>query len=509
MSLAITAIYLLPIQDALPQTVQYTFRREVFARMDRSVPWGEAGALAIRSFVPFAYGRLVHDVADDVPQRYWLSDNGYAGSVVLALAAFAVIRSRRRIRWLFLGLAVFGLFAGSDAPVVSELLAMLPLFKIALNERLIVLCAFGLVALAALGVEAIEKRMLMIVSAATLVALAIAVAALWPLMKAARLTDDLLAANAAFLLVPLLILPLLWRKPAVIIVLLVAQRWLEMGDFWPTVPASMAAPRIELPKSEEPFRVVGLGNVLVPNSASYLGLEDVRGYQAMNLTFFHETYGLWSEAPPVGANVVKDLGRPFLDLMNVRYAFTERDAPLPADWRVIRREPTYQIAENTRALPRAFVPKTIICGADALQSMVAETDFAARAWLRGDCAATEIANANGRVRTTRRTPARLQLDIETDGPGWVVVTESAWRGWRASAVDVEGNGKRLPLRRANHAFLAFEVPAGRTTVELLYRPRSFVFGAVISAVALVLSLAFLIVWRRGNRTAVSAYTPSA
>jgi hypothetical protein len=466
--------------------VQYTFRREVFARMDRSVPWHEAGALAIRSFVPFAYGRLVHDVADDAPQRYWLSDNGYAGSVVLALAAFGVIRSKRRIRWLFLGFAIFGLLAGSDAPIVSDLLAMLPLLEIALNERLIVLCAFGLVALAVLGIECVRDAW---VPLATLVILAIAVIALWPSMRAANLSVELLAKNTAYLLVPLVILAFV-RQPKLILVLLVAQRWFEMGDFWPTFDANLATPRIALPQSDEPFRVVGLGDVLVPNSAAYLGLEDVRGYQAMNLTFFHETYGLWSEAPPVGANLVKDLGRPFLSLMNVRYAFARKDAKLPEHWKPIRVERDYLIAENSRALPRAFIPRTVICGVDALQAMTTETDFAARAWLRGDCGATETPNGTGVVRTIRKTPAHLALRVQTSAPGWVVVTESAWRGWRAT----DAAGKRLPLRRANHAFLAFHVPAGETAVDLVYRPRSFVLGAAISAVALAAFIAF-IMWR--------------
>ena len=483
-ALAITAIYLLPIQDALPQTVQYTFRREVFARMDRSVPWAEAGALAVRTFVPFAYGRLVHDVSDDAPMRYWLSDNGYAGSLVLALAAFAMLRSKRRERWVFLGMAIFGLLAGSDAPVISELLAQLPLFNIALNERLVVLCAFGLVALAVLAIDVLD-RAFTFVAGVTLVVLAVAIAALWPLMRAANLSVELLVSNALYLLVPLAIAPFFRTRVAVLIGLLLAQRWLEMGDFWPTLDAGLARPKLrlveQLPRTGEPYRVVGLGPVLPANSSAYLGLEDVRGYQAMNLTFFHDTYGLWSNSPPIGANVVEDLRVPFLSLMNVRYAFALRDVEPPEGWKVIGRENGYLLAENLRALPRAFLPRTIHCGGDALQSMIGETDFAARAWLRGDCESTPFANGTGAVRTTRRTPAHLTLDVQTTASSWVVVTESAWRGWRA----VDSRGKRLPLRRANHAFLAFQVPAGASRVELLYRPRSFVLGAWISGVAVL------------------------
>lgn len=502
-SLAITAIYLLPVQDALPQTVQYTFRREVFARMDRSLPWSEAGALAVRTFVPFAYGRLVHDVADDKPERYWLSDNGYAGSVVLALAVFALMRSKRRIRWLFLAMALFGVLAGSDAPFVSDLLAMLPLFKIALNERLIVLCAFGLVALAALGIESLDAK-LRIIAIATLTALAIFVAMLWPSMRAGNLSVELIATNAAFLLLPLAILPFVRKRPALILGLLLAQRWLEMGDFWPVVDPKLATPTLHFtfPK-DEPFRVVGLGDVLPPNGSAYYGLEDVRGYQAMNLTFFHETYGLWSVAPPVGANRVYDLSAAFLSLMNVRYAFTPPDATLPPGWRFVARERGYAIAENGAVLPRAFIPRMVHCGRDALPAMVGERDFGEQAWLQGDCERTPMPNGGGTVRTTRITPARLRLDIDAAAASWVVVTESAWRGWRA----VDSNGRRLRLRRANHAFLAFQAPAGKTRVELIYRPRSFVTGAIVSGISLVAFLAFCII--RMLRCAASSRSSSS
>ena len=131
-----------------------------------------------------------------------------------------------------------------------------------------------------------------------------------------------------------------------------------MGDFWPALDAGLATPKLrvveQLPRDGEPYRVVGLGPVLPANSSAYFGLEDVRGYQAMNLTFFHDTYGLWSKSPPVGANVVDDLRAPFLSLMNVRYAFARADAVLPAGWKVIGTEGGYLVAENQRVACLTF-----------------------------------------------------------------------------------------------------------------------------------------------------------
>jgi uncharacterized membrane protein YfhO len=79
------------------------------------------------------------------------------------------------------------------------------------------------------------------------------------------------------------------------------------------------------------------------------------------------------------------------------------------------------------------------------------------------------------------SPGHLRLDVRTGAEAWVVVSESAWRGWKA----FDAAGRRIALRRANETFLAFRAPAGTTRIDLVYRPRAFILGAAISAFALV------------------------
>jgi len=47
------------------------------------------------------------------------------------------------------------------------------------------------------------------------------------------------------------------------------------------------------------------------------------------------------------------------------------------------------------------------------------------------------------------------------------------------------DGKPMPLWRANYAFQALEVPAGKTKVELVYEDRAFLFGAILSVTTLL------------------------
>jgi len=60
-------------------------------------------------------------------------------------------------------------------------------------------------------------------------------------------------------------------------------------------------------------------------------------------------------------------------------------------------------------------------------------------------------------------------------------------GWRATL-----DGGAAPLLRANVAFRAVPVPAGRHEVELRYRPRSLILGLLVTAVTGLSALAFAV-----------------
>ncbi len=89
---------------------------------------------------------------------------------------------------------------------------------------------------------------------------------------------------------------------------------------------------------------------------------------------------------------------------------------------------------------------------------------------------------------------RQRIDVETPDEAMVVLTEAHYHNWT-----VEVDGKPAQLWRANYAFEAVEVPAGRHEVLLVYRDEAFRTGAVVSLCALSFCLArwFL----AGNRVA--------
>jgi uncharacterized membrane protein YfhO len=77
----------------------------------------------------------------------------------------------------------------------------------------------------------------------------------------------------------------------------------------------------------------------------------------------------------------------------------------------------------------------------------------------------------------------------------VVIAQAFYHNWRASVAD-----RPTPLLRANHAFQALQVPAGRQQVTLVYEDRAFYCGAVIS---LVSAVACVVIWLRGRKRSAS------
>jgi hypothetical protein len=98
---------------------------------------------------------------------------------------------------------------------------------------------------------------------------------------------------------------------------------------------------------------------------------------------------------------------------------------------------------------------------------------------------------------TEELPGRIELEVEREKPGLLVIARSHLPGWRAYV-----NGVEAPLWPANLAFSALALEAGRSKVELVYQPRSVQLGAICSLASLggLLALAW---WSRRREGALA------
>jgi hypothetical protein len=135
-------------------------------------------------------------------------------------------------------------------------------------------------------------------------------------------------------------------------------------------------------------------------------------------------------------------------------------------------------------LPRAYV----VSGArvaDGPSAMAAIADPAfdpAREVVLSEGSPAPISSTfSGTVRILSLRPNDLRLDAELSEPGYLVLVDAYNPGWRATV-----DGEDVPVLRANMAFRAVSVGAGRHVIEQAYHPRSVVVGFMVSGTTLAL-----------------------
>lgn len=503
-ALLLCAIYLLPHFEAIPQSAEYSFRQ-----LWRQLPRGDKPAAVLATlatdFFPFLHVRQWLDPA--IPGIR--AESPAVGSLALALAIYAIWRVRSKTTWFLTALTLLCLAAHAAWKPVAQLLHKLPLFDLAINDRLGFAAAFFFAILAALAFEEIvrrdDRRAAAITLTITLIVLT--VGTLW-ISRTFVVADGpvdwgtyKIFAELAFLGLAALLLvfrvPMRITVPA-LVALLLAQRVMSDGGVHKSFPAEAAYPRMEIfgpmKNARGPFRIAGGGWSLVPATGALYGLEDVRGYEAMTFAPLMETYQLWCVPQTVFFNRIDDLSKPFLSLMNVRFAFAHASTPTPPGWRIAARQREAVLFENPNALERAFVPHTVSLGLtnpEIVEAMEGLTDFRERAWITADeVTPNERANGPGRV-TIREIRHGYEIDAAMEGDGWIVVTNSAWKGWRAYI-----DGRRVRIQRANNAFLGIYTPRGQHRIRLVYWPETFVMGRAVTVATILGIVVFAIVRSR-------------
>ncbi len=97
----------------------------------------------------------------------------------------------------------------------------------------------------------------------------------------------------------------------------------------------------------------------------------------------------------------------------------------------------------------------------------------------------------GQVKVLEWKPGRIALEVESDAPGVLVLSEMKYPGWKATV-----NGKPAEILTANYILRALSLPAGSHRVEMVYRPRSFSFGLGASVLTAVLVALLFLRYRR-------------
>jgi hypothetical protein len=111
----------------------------------------------------------------------------------------------------------------------------------------------------------------------------------------------------------------------------------------------------------------------------------------------------------------------------------------------------------------------------------------------GGASPAAAAGPPGDVTMTTYTPEYVELATRMSAPGFLVLGDLSYPGWKAFV-----DGHEVPILRANYLFRAVRLEPGRAEVRFEYRPRSFRLGVAFAvATGLVIGVAMLVVLRRG------------
>ncbi|HXU32148.1 MAG TPA: YfhO family protein [Thermoanaerobaculia bacterium] len=519
---ALSAFFLLPHLEAIDQTLELVVRRGAADKAFHARPYGESAALLRAEFVPYAWGIFNDEVGrhPDYGFSLYAPGRAFSGGLIVALAVAGLAGPRRRIAAAGAALYLFGVLAGIGFRPLHVLLARLPIFDLALNDRLAFVGAFGLAMLAAAAVDAWDsseprRRATPWITAGAALALGLLAALFW--QDAAPLGLDATAylERTAWLVVPALgaAALLAFARPrdwavALLLVAHLAERRAETGylfvpqerkAFFPAV-----APLDAVPETSEPQRVLALDVAMPPDTFTHYRFEDPRGDNAMTLRRLGQFRNYRNDPQDPSWTFLRfnRLDDPVVDFLNARYVLVPRPKTAPYWYRQIAEGRSLVLYENRHALPRAFLPRRVVVGSDPVPLMartaVNQTflQLATIEPIGQEVATRERRNARGRL-VTKRQGLGFEIEADLQAAGWIVVSETHWPGWHATI-----DGRELPLAYANHAFVGIYAPAGRNRIDLRYRPRSFVWGLRISAGTALLLLGFTVIaWRTGRRPA--------
>jgi len=186
--------------------------------------------------------------------------------------------------------------------------------------------------------------------------------------------------------------------------------------------------------------------------------------------------------------------RPIVDFLNARLLIHAPD---------MEREPTFDAIRfdiNPDALPRATIVRRrterVFDDDAALADWLTGRDFNPRDEVHLDREPTPPtldvgeAASEDRVEIVRYEPERVVMRVESAAPGYLVVSDQFFPGWRATV-----GGEPAEIVRANLCFRAVAVPAGVFTVTMQYRPWTLTLGFILSAATAVLLVGAVVVAR--------------
>ena len=225
-----------------------------------------------------------------------------------------------------------------------------------------------------------------------------------------------------------------------------------------------------------PFRVDIDESELPQNFGDWYGIDVLTGYTASVLSNIY-AQAFWTDRAH--------------ELFNVAYYISKKPAS-PNQVQVFEGRTGIKVYRNPEPLPRAWIvhqATTVSSRADASR-LIQDPSFDLRrnVLISAPMPALASCASNGdQVQVARHTSGSIALDATLACDGMVVVSESYAPGWIATV-----DSRRVEIREVDGALRGIVVPGGKHRIRMSYRPRSVVWGAILTLAGIlgICALAF-------------------
>lgn len=441
--------------------------------------------------------------------EYWGESNsnedaaGFAGTAAVLAALLALGKIGRRFpqERVMLAAAAIGLVVLARPPGLDRLLNALPVLRSSLtfHHRVLLTLVLCFAYLAACTWERWNQGLLSrrkLVTAAVVLAVVIAWSYLaHPSPEVPGALADLRWVSLAIQLATVLAATLLLSRRKAGPLALACVAGIELLFFHvpanPPVPARFFYPetppiRFVRERLDPWMRMAGLGPALRANIPSVYGLADPRSSNPAKPAAYIEATSRINLTPGRATDGFGEPHDPLYQLLGVRYLMTPPDSPLPAPWKLVLEDPSGWVWERPRSLPRLFLPHgTLPCPEPTpwsdctkpIRNFRRETAVRSERWAAAAPRASEMilgefAPAWLRARVNLAERRLLASSLYQDG-AWVVLKD----------------GEPQATTLANGPFVAAWLPPGEGRVDVLYRPKGFLAGMLLAALALVMAAA--------------------
>jgi len=165
-----------------------------------------------------------------------------------------------------------------------------------------------------------------------------------------------------------------------------------------------------------------------------------------------------------------------------RFTKLLNSSPKPALYNAGAVGKVYDSSAPESSAPRVWIAPAVI----SVNSMDDAEKIMSDDWDAYRTAVIEGANSingtnSGTANITQESPFALTIAVDTPADSALVVADTYYPGWQATI-----DGTPATIYRANLAFRAVIVLAGKHEVRMMYQPQSFTVGALFSLVSLAL-----------------------